>query len=60
MKRTVKAWAVINRLGNIQAPDGMLIIERTKIVADTTSGYWMNSVVVPCTITYDDGKKVKK
>lgn len=53
MKRTVKAWI-------IRRPDGRLIgvPHRTQMLANVYR--FGDEKVIPCTITYDDGKKVKK
>jgi hypothetical protein len=60
MKRTVKAWAVMSKkTGKFRAPDGMIITELTRKGAEYTATFWAGSCVIPCTITYDDGKKEK-
>lgn len=55
MKRTVKAWAIIDtdlkkRIWGVRLDEQSALVE--------IQGYRFMTVV-PCTITYDDGKKKK-
>jgi hypothetical protein len=53
MKRTVKAWAAMNSKGDLSPDD---VARYKSNFAFLSPGF----VIVPCTITYDDGKNPKR
>lgn len=60
MKRTTRAWAALTRRGSLGrvADDTPLATFKTWEDADNRclAGWPDESVIVPCAITYDDGK----
>lgn len=58
MKRTVKAWAVVTRDTGFFRD-----IRRTRVAARYYAAIIVDEVkerVVPCVVTYDDGRKAKR
>lgn len=66
MKRTVKAWTVRldSMMGQLVAPWGAEfrcdIFEEREQAEKATAHYVIPYTIVPCVVTYDDGRKAKR